>query len=238
MLTCAYDICHTWAMKKQKINEQDRELLLQYGLQGVDFTQAARVVFEQGEFISHAGEPIDCIYFVVSGKAKVFLSLSSGKQLLLAYFTSKGIIGDIELMTNKPSNYTTVQAVTEFSCVALPLDIYGVVLKSNIVFINHIAAELAEKLIQRAINGTITTLQPLEARLCAYISQGAIGDFFCETLTEVAMVVGASYRHLLRCLDRLCAEGVLRKEARLSSVFRITDKEALEKKAGDLYMLK
>ena len=225
-------------MKKQKINEKDRELLLQYGLQGIDLKQAAHLIFEQGEYISHAGEPIDSIYFVVSGKAKVFLSLSSGKQLLLAYFTSKGIIGDIELMTNKPSNYTTVQAVTEFSCIALPLNVYANILKSNNAFINHVAAELAEKLMQRAINGTITTLQPLEARLCAYISQGANGDFFCEKLTEVAMVVGASYRHLLRCLDKLCAEGVLVKETRSSSGFRIADRKALELKAGDLYMLK
>ena len=225
-------------MKKQIISEKDRELLIQYGLHNIDLKQATRLMFEQGEFLSHAGEPIGSIYFVISGKAKVFLSLSSGKQLLLTYFTSKGIIGDIELMTNKSSNCTTVQAVTDFHCIALPLDIYANTLKSNIVFINHIAAELAEKLMQRAINGTITTLQPLEARLCAYISQMASDNYFCERLTEVAMVVGASYRHLLRCLDKLCAEGILVKESGMSSCFSIADRRTLEEKAGDLYMLK
>ena len=225
-------------MKKLKIdveNAENKTLLLQYGLQHMDLQHGSRINFDQGEFLSHAGEPMDCIYFVISGKAKVFLSLSSGKQLLLAYFTSKGIIGDIELMTNKPSNYTTVQAVTQFSCLALPLSIYGNALKANNVFINHIAVELAEKLTQRVINGAITTLQPVESRVCAYITQTAYKGFFKENLTDVAVVVGASYRHLLRCLEKLCKDGVLIKEPQ---GFRIADRRALEIKAGDLYVLK
>ena len=225
-------------MKKQTIDKNNAEisaLLLQYGLQDLDCQYGAHLIFEKDEFLSHAGEPIDCIYFVISGKAKVFLNLSSGKQLLLAYFTSKGIIGDIELMTNKPVNYTTVQAVTEFSCIALPLNFYADSLKSNNAFINYIAIELAEKLTQRVVNGAITTLQPIESRVCAYITQTAIDGFFYEQLTDVAVVVGASYRHLLRCLGKLCKDGILIKE---SQGFRIADKDRLDNKAGDLYVLK
>ena len=225
-------------MVKQKIDincAEEMDLLRQYGLQDLDTSQGYRVTFRQGEFISHAGQPMDCIYFVISGKAKVFLSLSSGKQLLLAYFTSKGIIGDIELMTSKPTNYTTVQAVTKFTCLALPLGIYGDALKTNNAFINYIAIELAEKLTQRVVNGAITTLQPVESRLCAYITQTAVKGVFREKLTDVAVVVGASYRHLLRCLDKLCRDGVLVREGRR---FRIVDWAALGGMAGDLYLMK
>ena len=225
-------------MKKQAIDIADAEcqtLLLQYGLYKLDMQHGFYVVFEQGEFLSHAGEPMDCIYFVVSGKAKVFLNLSSGKQLLLAFFTSKGIIGDIELMTNKPTNYTTVQAVTKFACIALPLDIYRDVLKSSNAFINYIAMELAEKLTQRVVNGAITTVQPIESRICAYITQTASNGIFREALTDVAVVVGASYRHLLRCIGKLCDDGVLVREAQ---GFRIVNRWVLDNKAGDLYVLK
>lgn len=219
-------------MKKEALDQNDLNLLAQYGLQNLDLQSGYRLCCKQNEFLSHAGDPIDCIFFVVSGKAKVFVSLSNGKQLLLAYFTSKGIIGDIELMTNKPTNYTTVQAVTEFSCIALPLDVYGAELKSNIDFVNYIAQELAKKLTQRVINGAITTLQPIEARVCAYISQSACDGFFHETLTEVAISVGASYRHLLRCLDKLCADGILGKEP---PGFRIIDQVMVDRIAVDLY---
>ena len=223
-------------MKKQKIDiDENKALLHQYGLNGLDTRHGYRLTLEQDEYLSHAGDPMDCIYFVISGKAKVFLSLSSGKQLLLAYFTSKGIIGDIELMTNKPVNYTTVQAVTRFSCLALPLDIYGKALKANNAFVNYIAVELAEKLTQRVINGAITTLQPVESRVCAYIAQTASKGVFKETLTDVAVVVGTSYRHLLRCLGKLCEDGVLLREPQ---GFRVVDKRTLDAKAGDLYVLK
>ena len=218
------------SMKTEQLSVSDKHLLEQYGLHMLDLTHAKRHLYEQDEFISHAGEAMGFLYFVISGRAKVFISLPSGKQLLLAYFTSKGIIGDIELVTNEPTNCTTVRAVTNFVCVALPLSIYSEELKSNITFINHVAKELAEKLTQRAINGAITTLQPLEARLCAYITQAASGGFFRETLTEVAVDVGASYRHLLRCLEKLCSKGILRKEP---SGYRIINKQALYDIAGN-----
>lgn len=233
-MTGAYDLCHTVAMKRQKLNEKDKTVLSQYGLHDIDLRHAERRLYEQGEYLSHAGEPIGSIYFVISGKAKVFISLSNGKQLLLAYFASKGIIGDIELMTNKPTNYTTVQAVTDFTCVALPLSIYAEELKNSNVFVTYVAKELAEKLTQRVINGAITTLQPLEVRLCAYIAQTTGDGVFNETLTEVAGVVGGSYRHLLRCLDKLCGNGVLQKGA---SGYRIMDRDGLEARAGDLYVV-
>jgi len=48
-------------------------------------------------------------------------------------------------------------------------------------------------------------------------------------------MVGASYRHLLRCFNKLCEDGVLLK---ISPGYRIIDRQALEDKAGDLYLLK
>jgi len=221
-------------MKKQPLSESDMTLLSQYGLYDLDLKRAVRLSFEKGEYLSREGEPLQYLYFVVSGKAKVLLSLSDGKQLLLAHFISKGIIGDVELMTDVRITQSTLQAVTQFVCIALPFNEYRTALKNNNAFINYVGKELAEKLMQRAINGAITTLQPLETRLCAYITQTASEGFFCETLTEVAGVVGASYRHLLRCLDRLCHEGILLKEA---PGYRIVNQKVLDSKAGDFYVL-
>ncbi|MCL2851904.1 MAG: cyclic nucleotide-binding domain-containing protein [Defluviitaleaceae bacterium] len=222
-------------MRKYPVDGNDLELLLRYRLRGVESERALRIVFEQGEYLLREGEPIEYMYFVSSGKAKVFLSLSDGKRLLLAYFVSDGIIGEVELMTGSRSAGTTIQAVTEFVCVALPLGSCANALKANVAFVNHVAGELAGKLVQRSVNGAITTLQPLEFRLCAYIIQTESGGIFRETLTEVAGVVGASYRHLLRRLDKLCADRVLRKEP---GGYRILDHQVLLRKAGDLYVLK
>jgi len=214
------------------------DILASYGLDNAGFPKARCQIFSPGEYISREGESLRHIYFVVKGKSRVLISLSDGKQLLLAHFISAGIIGDIELMTDSGPvtgmATSTLQAVTEFECIALPLAEYRERLKNNIVFINHVGKALAEKLIGRAINGAITTLQPLETRLCAYIYQTASGGVFNETLTEVAAMVGASYRHLLRCLNQLCDRGILSKQAK---AYRIVDRKALEQMAGDLYYL-
>jgi CRP-like cAMP-binding protein len=223
-------------LKKSALTEKDKAVLVQYGLRDFDFSQAARITLARGEYLSQAGEPMDALYFVVSGKAKVFISLSDGKELLLAYFTRQGIIGEIELMTDAVTTQTTVQAVTELTCIALPLAVYAYDLKRNIVFINHVAKDLAEKLAQRVVNSAITALQPLESRLCAYILQTASENgYFCEKLTEVASVMGASYRHLLRCLGKLCDKNFLDKS---HGGYRVANRKAMEKNAGDLYVLK
>jgi len=221
-------------MKKHPLSKPDHQLLSQYGLNAAKLKNASRLSFEKGEYLSREGESLRYLYFVVSGKAKVLLSLSDGKQLLLAYFISRGIIGDIELMTDVKTNHSTLQAVSKLTCIAIPLAEYRQTLKSNNIFINHVAKELAEKLITRAINGAITTLQPLEARLCAYILQSASEEVFQDILTEVAAMLGASYRHLLRCLDKLCREAVLSKEGR---GYRIINPQILSEKAGDLYAI-
>ena len=182
--------------------------------------------------MSREGEALNYVYLVRSGKAKVLLSLSDGKQLLLAYFISQGIIGDIELMTDVTTHAATLQTVTDFECIALPLDACRAQLKHNSAFANAIGKELAVKLHQRAINGTINTLQPLETRLCSYILQTATNNIFAEKLTEVAAVMGASYRHVLRCVHRLCAQPILVKQGKN---YYIHDRSALEAQAGDRF---
>jgi CRP-like cAMP-binding protein len=221
-------------MKKSPLRKNDIALLARYGLDADDFPNAGHVAFAKGEYLSRAGENLGYIFFVISGKTKVMLSLSDGKQLLLAYFISQGIIGDIELMADVQSYHATLQAVTDFECVALPLQEYRAVLKGNATFINHVGRELAHKLGQRAVNGAINTLQPLEARLCAYILQTATAGQFTEPLTEVATMLGASYRHLLRCMEKLCTANILQKQGR---IYKIPDPPALQAAAGDLYVL-
>jgi len=78
-------------------------------------------------------------------------------------------------------------------------------------------------------------LQSLETRLSAYIMQTASDGEFRETLTEVALMLGCSYRHLLRSLNKLCQQGVLSKE---ESGYHVVNSTRLAELAGDLYVLR
>lgn len=220
-------------MQKRRPNQQEQDILTAYGLIPAKVKDAVVFTIPQGDYILKEGDPISYLYFVVAGKAKVCRSVSNGKQLLLCFFLSEGIIGDLEMMTEQTTAFATLQAVTDFTCIALPLSRYAKALRENPIFMNHIARGLAKKLIQSDTNSAITILHSVQERLCAYICQTAQNDLFHEMLTDVASLLGTSYRHLLRCLDRLCLDGVLKKSP---CGYLIIDAQELKCRAGDFYL--
>lgn len=84
-------------------------------------------------------------------------------------------------------------------------------------------------------NGSINLLYPLENRLASYI-MATMGNEnrieFDETLTEIAELLGTSYRHLLRTINNLVSKGILRKD---KAGYEVIDEEMLSSLAIDLY---
>lgn len=89
-------------MKKLSVEQEELKFLendcnLDYKqLKGI-----SKFEFMEGEVFITAGEPIDYLYFVLHGKAKVIIATENGKHLLPCYYVSKGLIGDIEFMTGQ-----------------------------------------------------------------------------------------------------------------------------------------
>lgn len=218
---------------KRPLVPQETTLLAGYGLDPAIYPEAVLMVFSQGECFLREGEPLLWLYLVLSGKAKACHSVSNGRQLLVNFFSSGNIIGEVELMTSPEISFATMQAITEFTCIALPLRTYAAQLKENIIFMNRVARELAQKLMQSDNNSAIIILNSARERLCAYIYQTAQHGIFHEVLTDVAAQIGTSYRHLLRCLKALCTEGVLIKE---KSGYRILKEQLLREISADFYL--
>lgn len=217
-----------------KIYSEEKNILIKYGIDPDQLKGVSSFQFKAGEYFIWEGHPLDHLYFVVKGKAKVCLSASNGKQLLLCYFISQGIIGDIELMTEQKQAFTTMQAVTPFLCIGVPMELNRQILKNNLAFMNLIGKELAFKLKESDTRGVVQGLYTLEERLCAYIMQMQEEGWFRETLTEVAAFLGTSYRHLLRGLEKLCKEGILIKSGR---GYQIVNPLILETKGEKIYQI-
>ncbi len=211
---------------KEKVKNYER-----FGLENIDMSEAAIIVFEQNEFLFHEGDELKYIMFILSGRAKVSLSIPNGKQMLLDYFITDGVVGDLELFMGCNRAYTTMQAITELECIGLPLDKYAVKLKADIAFLNWAGHELAEKMIKSDIHGVTTILQRLEPRLCAYILNSAHNGVLRETMTDVADLLGTSYRHLLRSLNKLCSENLISKQ---KTGYIIINEEELNKRALEM----
>ncbi|QIB70490.1 cyclic nucleotide-binding domain-containing protein [Aminipila butyrica] len=207
--------------------------LQKYGLSDFETGDVRVLKFEKGQYLCREGFPMEYLLFMISGKAKTFINVSNGKSLLLAFYTKSGILGDIELMTDGVCT-TNVQALTEVTCMGIPMSYGGERLRKNVTFMNFVGAHLARKLDRCARNGAINILLPLETRLCSYVLMTSEEGLFNENLTEVAELLGTSYRHLLRTFDGLRKDRVLEKVAR---GYIIRDGVELQIRAQDFYTM-
>ncbi|MBE5995385.1 MAG: cyclic nucleotide-binding domain-containing protein [Paenibacillaceae bacterium] len=219
---------------QMNITEQRiRNIFLQFHLSDMDLGDSALLRFAPGELILQEGMEMEYFLLVVSGKAKVCSASANGKDLLLCYYISEGIIGDVELMTGSHIANATISAVTEFICIGLPYKKYEEKLKQNLPFVNDIGRELASKLIRSSKKSVITALHTCEERLCAFILFAEQEGIFLETLADTSKSIGASYRQTFRVMNMLCRDGVIRKENR---VYRIVDRRELLSRTPDFYL--
>lgn len=222
-------------MKRLPLKKEHIARLTEYGLQKIPLSACCCQRFAAGEEILREGQPIGWLSIVIEGNVKVCRTAPNGKSLILCYHISHGMIGEVELMTRQANATTSVKAVTDFECIAISYQICLEELKTNILFLNKLGKELAEKLTTSSDNFTSTALCTGEQRLCAYILQNSRYGLFCDTLTDVSCSVGMSYRHMFRLLGLLCKEGILEKR---ESGYYILDRNRLAQRshaATELY---
>lgn len=219
-------------MKRSTLSPAYLPVLKSYGLEAFDTTALCLLTFERGEHLFRDGMPMEYVMLVVRGRAKVCRASENGKSLLLTFYSGTGILGDVELMLGLENATSDVQAISPFTVIGIPY-VTAHRLLENHLFVLKLAHELARHVDHNTQNSVATVLNPLEARLCSYIAVMAQGGLFRENLTVLAELLGTSYRHLLRTLDRLCQGGVLRREG--SAAFRVIDDPRLKQLGGDMY---
>ena len=217
-------------MKRTPLEKKHFDILSGYGIHSIEPNACECMRFKAGETILNEGAPITHLLIVVSGKAKVCSTAENGKDLLICYYISGGIMGDIVLMTNTYVAATSIAAVTDFECISMPYKRNAADLKNNLEFMNRVGYELALKLLGSSKSRVNASLYSGEARLCSYILESAHGDKFDDTLTDAACSIGISYRHLLRLVNKLCQDKVLEKKKK---GFAVTDREALISRSAD-----
>ncbi len=191
--------------------------------------------FKKGEYLSKEEEKIKYLLFLISGKAKISITTANGKTLLLNFYSKGQVLGDVEIMLTDNLGTANVRAVTEIECIGVPATYCKEVLSTNIEFMNFIAEGLAKKLDRSSRYSAMNILYTLENRLCAYIVSTHENNEFQENLTELAELLGTSYRHLLRTMQELCEEGVLERCSRMK--YKINDLSALKEKAEDCFII-
>lgn len=193
-------------------------------------------VFHKGDLICRMDEELTELFFFVKGKAKVYTTLKNGKSLLLCFYTSFQVVGDVQLFNDIKAT-ANIQCIEESHCISFPMKVIKSILDKDTRFLKFIAETLGGKLNRISNNSSINLLYPLEQRLASYLlvtshyeQDGKL--IVEENLTHVAELLGISYRHLLRTLNGFVQEGIIKKQGTLYSIEK---EETLEALAADIY---
>ncbi|MGG1221056.1 transcriptional regulator YeiL [Priestia endophytica] len=181
--------------------------------------------FERGEFIYKEGSYPQYLYYLVEGKAKLYVTHENGKVSLINFLQSPTFMGEIELL-NSERYSKAIQTVTKTICLAIPIHTCKEKLLTDVTFLRYLCSFLSEKATRISAKYTQNQAYPLDNRLAAFILLSADGNFYKEKHTEVCEYLGVSYRHLLHVLAQLCKTNIIEKQ---SKGYIIRDKERLKK---------
>jgi CRP-like cAMP-binding protein len=192
-------------------------------------------LFKKGELICRVGDYLTFFYLLVSGKTKVYTILRNGKSLLLRICEPFNNFGDIEVLEQSHIK-TNVEALSETLCIGISLDLIRNNCLDNPSFLKYICSTLSEKLDSFSYRSSINLMYPLKNRLASYLAAHLNNNEEFITLTssysDIADLLGASYRHLQRTIKELCNMGIISIE---DKNILIHDKKALEELGEDLY---
>lgn len=178
---------------------------------------------EAGDLLCRPGEALDRLILLVQGKLKIYRTLENGKQFLLRFNNPLGVIGDMEAFSDYEVQ-TFVEVVEPSQLLIIPQKTFAAHGAENPRVLHFIIRHLSHKLFTISNASSLNLLYPLENRLASYlvstISSNGSSRFAEEiktsSVTEIAHLLGASYRHMNRVIRQFETEGLVeRREGHL-----------------------
>ncbi|WP_099159076.1 transcriptional regulator YeiL [Virgibacillus ndiopensis] len=169
--------------------------------------------YQRDDWIIQEGMRPAFLFYVIEGKAKIYITHQNGKVSLINFINENEYIGEMELLHDV--YYTKgIQALTKTVCIAFPIHYYRTQLLEDTKFLIELTKFLSVKATLMAAKYSQSLAFPLENRLADFILQTADNGVYKEKHVVVCDYLGVSYRHLLHVLTQFCDKGYLQKEGR------------------------
>ena len=181
--------------------------------------------FDVDDEITKEGEILEHLFYLVSGQAKLFLTLPNGKRTLIDFFNAPCFIGEMELL-GVHTHSRSVQALVPCVCLALPLKSCRSQLLNDARFLRKLSLYLGNKNMRNVVSLAETKTYPLTNRLASFILLAAPNGHYKEMHGNAAEYLGVSYRHLLYVLAEFVQKGYLEKT---NKGYHVMNKEVLIK---------
>ena len=196
------------------------------------------MAYERGECICNTGDELEYFYFNVKGKLKVYTLMENGKSLLLRFNKPLSILGDVEFMSGYKIK-CNVDSLNESHLIGIKVEDIRKQAGDDPVFLSYVIRNLGYKLYTISNSTSINLLYSLEKRFASYIisissedsNSKGINEIKTTSMTEMATLLGTSYRHLNRVIRELADKGVVIKK---SGNISVLDYGALKELAGGL----
>ena len=188
------------------------------------------IQFDVDDEITVEGEIPEHLFYLVSGQAKLFVTLPNGKRTLIDFFNAPCFIGEMELL-GVHTHSRSVQALVPCVCLALPLDLCRKQLLNDARFLRKLSLYLGNKNMRNVVSLAETKTYPLTNRLASFILLAAPNGHYKEMHGNAAEYLGVSYRHLLFVLADFVQKGYLEKT---NKGYQVVDKDALVKLTNEM----
>lgn len=231
-------------MKSYRDPQRQRSCLdayIQKGILDRELVNELKVYrFDPGELIVRSGDRAAHFWFFVEGRAKVYLILENGKSLLVRFYFPPEIVGDVELF-NEAHYICNMQALTPVTCIGTSSQFMRRYARANSDFLIFMCRTLGSKLINFNLISAVNQNYTLETRLASYLAavsgftdarHGMIEEINTSNLTELADLLGTSYRHLTRTLKIFRDKGMITKR---EQEYIVSNRQLLLARAADIY---
>ena len=168
------------------------------------------VKFDSTENILCEGEISGFLYYLIDGRAKLFISQGNGRISLINFLNAPCFIGEMELLgAQEAANGVT--AITPCTCYAIQINKCKSQILNDSKFLRYLCLFLSQKAIGNTCNYSKNQSYPLEVRLADFILLTSCNHLYREKHTEVSEFLGVTYRHLLYVLADFVKRGFLKK---------------------------
>ena len=169
-----------------------------------------KVVFESGSIILHEGTTPDYLYYLVEGRAKLFLTHENGRISLISFLDAPCFIGEIELLGAQAATRGVI-ALTHCECYAIRVEMCKEQLLKDTTFLRYLCLFLSKKSIDNTNNFSMNLCYSLETRLANFILKTSHNGIYREKHSEAAEYLGVTYRHLLYVIAKFVKLEILEK---------------------------
>lgn len=168
------------------------------------------VKFESNEEILCEGEKPDYLYYLIDGRAKLFISQGNGRISLINFINAPCFVGEMELI-GAQDTANGIMAITPCTCYAIRIEKCKDRILNDTKFLRYLCLFLSQKAIRNTYNYSKNQAYPLEIRLAKFILMTSCNRLYRENHTEVSEFLGVTYRHLLYVLADFVKRGLLAK---------------------------